>query len=205
MNIGQILEVHLGLVGMRLGEQIQEMFDSKTEEFIKELRAKMIEIADVAKLMNAKETLGKMSDEELLKYARDWSKGGKFAAPAFESPNEEEFARLFELAGMDKDGKTVLYDGKTGEKMVESKSLKLYLFGFRNHGDFHEDCVNIIMKDLIKLMQPKYIEVYGRFLPRGGISIDPWCNYGMAETDYAKLAQERFRVHNLNPVKVDNR
>ena len=46
-------------------------------------------------------------------------------------------------------------------KMVESKSLKLYLFSFRNHGDFHEDCVNIIMKDLIKLMDPKYIEVTG--------------------------------------------
>ena len=46
-------------------------------------------------------------------------------------------------------------------RMVESKSLKLYLFSFRNHGDFHEDCVNIIMKDLIKLMNPKYIEVVG--------------------------------------------
>lgn len=92
-----------------------------------------------------------------------------------------------------------------GEKMVESKSLKLYLFGFRNHGDFHEDCVNIIMKDLIKLMRPKYIEVCGRFLPRGGISIDPWCNYGMAGTDYDKLARERFKLHNLNPAKVDNR
>ncbi len=44
--------------------------------------------------------------------------------------------------------------------MVESKSLKLYLFSFRNHGDFHEDCVNVIMKDLIKLMEPKYIEVW---------------------------------------------
>ena len=43
-------------------------------------------------------------------------------------------------------------------KMVESKSLKLYLFSFRNRGDFHEDCVNIIMKDLIKLMDPKYID-----------------------------------------------
>ena len=48
-----------------------------------------------------------------------------------------------------------------GERMVESKSLKLYLFSFRNHGDFHEDCVNTIMKDLVKLMQPKYIEVVG--------------------------------------------
>jgi 7-cyano-7-deazaguanine reductase len=57
------------------------------------------------------------------------------------------------------------------------KSLKLYLFSFRNHGDFHEDCMNIIMKDLIKLMDPKYIEVWGKFTPRGGISIDPYCNY----------------------------
>ena len=59
------------------------------------------------------------------------------------------------------------------KKMVESKSLKLYLFSFRNHGDFHEDCINIIMKDLIKLMQPKYIEVIGIFTPSGGISIYP--------------------------------
>ena len=44
-----------------------------------------------------------------------------------------------------------------GERMVESKSLKLYLFSFRNHGDFHEDCVNVIMKDLVKLMDPKYM------------------------------------------------
>ena len=57
------------------------------------------------------------------------------------------------------------------EKMVESKSLKLYLFSFRNHGDFHEDCINIIMKDLISLMNPKYIEVIGYFTPRGGKSI----------------------------------
>lgn len=49
-------------------------------------------------------------------------------------------------------------------KMVESKSLKLYLFSFRNHGAFHEDCVNIIMKDLIHLMNPKYIEVTGLLL-----------------------------------------
>lgn len=48
-------------------------------------------------------------------------------------------------------------------KMVESKSLKLYLFSFRNHGDFHEDCVNIIMNDLISLMNPRYIEVWGKF------------------------------------------
>lgn len=63
------------------------------------------------------------------------------------------------------------------ERMVESKSLKLYLFSFRNHGDFHEDCVNIIMKDLTALMQPRYIEVIGLFTPRGGIAIYPFANH----------------------------
>ena len=64
------------------------------------------------------------------------------------------------------------------EKMVESKSLKLYLFSFRNHGDFHEDVVNVIMNDLVELMDPMYIEVQGLFMPRGGISIYPFANYG---------------------------
>ena len=63
-------------------------------------------------------------------------------------------------------------------RMVESKSLKLYLFSFRNHGDFHEDCINIIMNDLFSLMDPKYIEVTGIFTPRGGISIYPFANKG---------------------------
>ena len=67
------------------------------------------------------------------------------------------------------------------EKMVESKSLKLYLFSFRNHGDFHEDCINIIMKDLVALMDPKYLEVTGLFTPRGGIAIYPFANYGDPE------------------------
>lgn len=77
-------------------------------------------------------------------------------------------------------------------KMVESKSLKLYLFSFRNHGDFHEDCINIIMKDLIDLMSPKYIEVLGEFTPRGGISIHPYANYGIPGTKYEKLAESRM-------------
>ncbi|MBO7432373.1 MAG: NADPH-dependent 7-cyano-7-deazaguanine reductase QueF [Salinivirgaceae bacterium] len=83
------------------------------------------------------------------------------------------------------------------KKMVESKSLKLYLFSFRNHGDFHEDCVNIIMKDLIKLMEPKYIEVIGLFLPRGGISIYPYANYGKPGTKYEQLAAQRLMQHQI--------
>ena len=82
-------------------------------------------------------------------------------------------------------------------KMVESKSLKLYLFGFRNHGDFHEDCVNIIMKDLISLMNPKYIEVSGIFTPRGGIAIHPFANYGRPDTPFAQRARERLFRHDM--------
>ena len=83
-------------------------------------------------------------------------------------------------------------------KMVESKSLKLYLFSFRNHGAFHEDCVNIIMKDLIQLMNPKYIEVTGIFTPRGGISIYPFANYGRLGTSYEEMARFRMMHHDLN-------
>ena len=83
------------------------------------------------------------------------------------------------------------------QKMVESKSLKLYLFSFRNHGDFHEDCINIIMKDLIGLMQPKYIEVFGEFTPRGGIAIHPFANWGRPGTRFAALAEERLFAHDM--------
>lgn len=89
--------------------------------------------------------------------------------------------------------------------MVESKSLKLYLFSFRNHGDFHEDCINKIMNDLIELMNPRYIEVWGKFTPRGGISIDPYCNYGKPGTPFAEMAKQRLFNHDMYPETVDNR
>lgn len=82
-------------------------------------------------------------------------------------------------------------------RMVESKSLKLYLFSFRNHGDFHEDCVNIIMKDLMRLMHPRYIEVLGRFTPRGGISIHPFANWGDADHQDFVKARLLARLTNL--------
>jgi len=89
--------------------------------------------------------------------------------------------------------------------MVESKSLKLYLFSYRNHGDFHENCINTIMKDLIALMDPKYIEVWGKFTPRGGISIDPFCNYGKPGTAWETTAAKRLHWHDMYPENVDNR
>ena len=118
--------------------------------------------------------------------------------------NCPEFTTLCPITGQPDYG-TIYISYMPAERMVESKSLKLYLVSFRNHGDFHEDVVNVIMRDLIRLMQPKYIEVQGKFLPRGGISIDPYANYGISGTKYEELAWERLSMHDRVPERVDNR
>ncbi|MGM0518786.1 MAG: DNA-directed RNA polymerase subunit beta [Campylobacterota bacterium] len=132
MNIGQILEVHLGLVGKKLGAQIQEQFDNKKADFIKDLRAKMSEIASAAKLMNGKEFMESLNDEELIKYAQDWTKGVRFATQVFDGVKEDEFKKLFELAKIDTDGKTKLYDGMTGESMNERVNVG-YMYMLKLH------------------------------------------------------------------------
>ena len=113
-----------------------------------------------------------------------------------------EFTSLFPITGQP-DFATILIDYIPDVRMVESKSLKLYLFSFRNHGAFHEDCVNIIMKDLIRLMEPKYIEVTGIFTPRGGISIHPCCNYGKPGTEYEALAKKRLFARYMQQETVE--
>lgn len=79
-----------------------------------------------------------------------------------------------------------------GKQMVESKSLKLYLFSFRNHGDFHEDCIQTICDDLVALLKPKYLEVIGEFTPRGGIAIYPFASYASKEKTYQNLQEQRL-------------
>jgi 7-cyano-7-deazaguanine reductase len=78
------------------------------------------------------------------------------------------------------------------KKMVESKSLKMYLFSFRNHGDFHEDCVQTICNDLARLIKPHYLEVVGEFTPRGGIAIFPFSSYADGATAFQRLRLDRL-------------
>ena len=118
--------------------------------------------------------------------------------------NAPEFTSLCPVTGQP-DFATIYISYIPDKKLVESKSLKLYLFSFRNNGAFHEDCVNIIMKDLIKLLQPKYIEVLGKFMPRGGLSIDPFSNYGRPETKYEEMAWFRLQNYSMSPEDIDNR
>lgn len=118
--------------------------------------------------------------------------------------NCPEFTSLCPMTGQP-DFAVIYISYVPDQKLVESKSLKLYLFSYRNFGEFHEDCVNRIMKDLIKLLEPKYIEVWGKFLPRGGISIDPYANYGKPGTKWEAAAQHRMFNHDLYPENINNR
>lgn len=92
---------------------------------------------------------------------------------------QPDFAKIFINYIADKD-------------MVESKSLKLYLFSFRNHGDFHEDCVQTICDDIFDLIKPLYIEVVGEFTPRGGIAIYPYASAANKAARFQKLRDERL-------------
>lgn len=118
--------------------------------------------------------------------------------------NCPEFTSLCPKTGQP-DFATVYINYIPDRLMVESKSLKLYLFSFRNHGDFHEDCMNVILKDLRTLMNPKFIEVQGKFTPRGGISIDPYTVWGRENTKYAEMAEFRLKNHDLFFENINNR
>lgn len=102
-----------------------------------------------------------------------------------------EFTTLCPITGQP-DFATLIINYIPSERMVESKSLKLYLFSFRNHGDFHEDVTNVIMNDLVALMNPKYIEVKGLFTPRGGIAIHPFANWANPDYSYGETAKRRL-------------
>lgn len=70
---------------------------------------------------------------------------------------------------------------------VESKSLKLYMFSYRNTGSFMEDITNTIMNDLVKLLNPKYLEVYSKFISRGDIFLRPFSCYYKNELEKEKI------------------
>jgi len=115
--------------------------------------------------------------------------------------NADEFTSLCPITSQPDFG-TLIINYIPHIKMVESKSLKLYLFSFINSGEFHEDVVNKIGKDLVALMAPKYLEVIGLFYPRGNISIHPTYSYHNSETKYKEIEKYRFINRNLNPERI---
>jgi len=87
-----------------------------------------------------------------------------------------EFTSLCPITGQP-DFATIEIEYIPRQRLVESKSLKIYLGAFRQHGEFHEACVNRIANDLVTLLEPEYLLVVGKFTPRGGITIHPRAEY----------------------------
>jgi 7-cyano-7-deazaguanine reductase len=93
-----------------------------------------------------------------------------------------EFTSICPITGQP-DFAHLVIDYVPNKKIVESKSLKLYLFSYRNHGAFHEDCTVKIAKDIIFCIKPKWLRIGGYWYPRGGIPIDIFFQTGKKPSD----------------------
>jgi DNA-directed RNA polymerase subunit beta len=110
MNVGQVLEVHLGLAGKRLGEQIQAFADQKNLVAIKGRLKTLYSTDEYAAIVEG------LSDSELISLAQRMGNGIHMATPVFDGANEDDIRKLLVEAGVDEVGQTTLYDGLTGEK-----------------------------------------------------------------------------------------
>ena len=140
------------------------------------------------------------------KYEFDYNPGllEKFKI-AFDTSDEEQVINLDCFEFQSKCPKTGQPDFATihisyipNEYAVESKSLKLFLFSFQQKGSFHESCIHTIMDDLVKLLEPRLMVVYGDFNSRGGISITPLSIYADENHQEVKKAlQLQCMIENM--------
>ncbi len=110
MNVGQVLETHLGWAAKGLGHRIAAMLQAQAG--IAELRAFLAEIYNTS---GKPEQLDNLTDEEILELARNLSGGVPLATPVFDGAHEDEIRQMLRLAGLSESGQTTLYDGRTGE------------------------------------------------------------------------------------------
>jgi DNA-directed RNA polymerase subunit beta len=118
MNVGQILETHLGWAGYLLGAQLQEMIEKKVSSA--EIRQRIRDIFKTGEVMKVLDTL---PDDEVIKLAKTWKHGLQLATPVFDGASEEEIKNLLRLAGVQDNGQTVLFDGRTGEAFQEDVTV----------------------------------------------------------------------------------
>lgn len=127
MNIGQILEVHLGLAAKGLGDKIDAMLRAKRN--LQEVREF---ITKTYNLSGQKEDINSLTDDELLELANNLRHGVPFASPVFDGAKEQEIKQMLDLAGMPKSGQLTLYDGRTGLKFDRPVTVG-YMYVLRLH------------------------------------------------------------------------
>jgi DNA-directed RNA polymerase subunit beta len=109
MNVGQILETHLGWAAWGLGRKIQEALDKYDYTQIREFLKKIFESAALQKYVN------EASDEEIKRIAWSYRKGVPMASAVFDRASESDIHKMLDLAGLPQGGQTTLFDGRTGE------------------------------------------------------------------------------------------
>jgi len=120
MNVGQILETHLGWAARELGRQIAQELEENGRPNVEELRKKLKELygtKDIADFVDA------LADEDVVKLARKASRGIHVASPVFDGASEEEIFRLLARATLPANGQTRLYDGRTGEAFAHEVTV----------------------------------------------------------------------------------
>ena len=111
MNVGQVLETHLGWAAYELGRQIREMLDRKIE--VDKIRK---EVSRIYNGVGRQEDLDSLEDNEILELARNLSAGMPIATPVFDGASESEVKEMLKLAGLPLNGQATLFDGRTGER-----------------------------------------------------------------------------------------
>ena len=125
--------------------------------------------------LGSKTPLPDSPDSAALERVPNPQKGALYAV-RFTAP---EFTSLCPITGAP-DFASLMIDYVPGEWLVESKSLKLFLGSFRNHGAFHEDCTVSIAKRIIGAIEPQWLRIGGYWFPRGGMPIDVFYQTGPA-------------------------
>jgi len=128
MNVGQVLETHLGWAAKGLGLKIGEMI--RVGSNVKELRTFIDKIYN--QTGGQKEDIGSLNDDEIVELAANLSEGVPIATPVFDGANEEEIKHLLKLADLPETGQTTLYDGRTGERFDRQVTVG-YIYMLKLH------------------------------------------------------------------------
>ena len=129
MNVGQVLETHLGAAAKGLGMRINKMLEERRK--VEEVRKLLDEIYNT--VGDKKEALDEFSDEEIMELANNLKSGVPMATPVFDGANEGEIKQMLKLAGIDESGQVTLYDGRTGNAFDRKVTVGIMYMLKLNH------------------------------------------------------------------------
>jgi DNA-directed RNA polymerase subunit beta len=129
MNVGQILETHLGWAAAGLGKKIGDMVNGARDASIAQLRKQLREVYGEK---GYKAEIADLDDERTVELAKNLSRGVPFASPVFDGAHEADIVDMLEMAGLDKSGQVTLVDGRTGEPF-DRKVTVGYIYMLKLH------------------------------------------------------------------------